>query len=99
MARPGMISDEVFAPVFGRTGASVVVGVSYQVFTAGPEPSGPWPGGLVAGSVSRLSVTPPTLSVVAALPVVMPVVELVKTMVHWPSASVTPASSASGGRR
>src|SRR5947207_1761525 len=45
---------------------------STNVFVAGPLPPGPLPMDAVAGSVSRLSVTPPTVIVTDALPVTLP---------------------------
>src|SRR6266542_328207 len=64
------------------------VGPAIQVLVAGPEPPGPWPG-IVAGSVSRMSVTPPTTKVTVALAVSVPAVGLVITIRHWPAASVS----------
>src|SRR5690348_10279565 len=63
---------------------------STHVFTAGPEPPGPEPIDAVAGSVSRVSATPPTVRLVDAFAVVFPAVGLEMTIVHWPFASVVP---------
>src|SRR5215831_20655826 len=45
---------------------------STNVLTAGPEPPGPAPMVAVAGSVSRVNNTPPTVNVTDALPVTLP---------------------------
>src|SRR5690242_13567266 len=63
---------------------------STHVFTAGPEPPGPEPTDAVAGSVSRASVRPPTLTLAEAFAVVFPAVGLEMTIVHRPFASVVP---------
>src|SRR5262249_29744577 len=52
------------------SGAMVML-PSTNVLIAGPVPFGPWPG-TVAGLVSRVSETPPTVSVTEALPVAVP---------------------------
>src|ERR1051326_4393137 len=63
---------------------------STHVLTAGPEPPGPEPMFAVAGLVSRVSETPPTVRDADAFAVVLPPSELVITSVHSPFASVVP---------
>jgi len=55
---------------------TIVMFASTHVFTAGPDPPGPAPIEAVAGSVSRVSVTPPSVNVAEALAVVLPAVGL-----------------------
>src|SRR5204862_293932 len=62
----------------------IVMLASTNVFTAGPLPPGPAPTLAVDGSVSRFSVTPPTVMVTAALPVALPADGDVNVTAHWP---------------
>src|SRR5439155_967147 len=55
-----------------------------NVLVAGPLPPGPAPMLTVAGSVSRVSDTPPTEKVTDALPVTSPTEFDVNVTVHWP---------------
>jgi hypothetical protein len=55
---------------------------STHVFTAGPEPPGPAPIEAVAGSVSRVNDTPPTVKLADAFAVVLPAVGLEMMIVH-----------------
>src|SRR5436305_13518189 len=57
---------------------------STNVLVAGPLPPGPAPTLLVAGSVSRVIVTPPKLHVTDALAVTLPADADVNVTVHWP---------------
>src|SRR4051794_19447392 len=50
----------------------MVMLASTNVFTAGPDPPGPDGIVAVAGFVSRVNETPPTVNVTAALPVTVP---------------------------
>jgi len=55
---------------------------STNVLTTGPLPPGPAVMVVVAGSVSRVSESPPTVSLTVALPVTWPALGLLKVIVH-----------------
>jgi hypothetical protein len=65
----------------------IAIDASTNVFAAGPVPPGPAVGA-VAGSVSRVRLTPPTLNVVDAFTVTDPAPELVNSSVARPLAFV-----------
>src|SRR3954454_23552611 len=78
---------------FVPTGLFADAGVTWMfasthVFTAGPLPFGPVPMLAVAGSVSRVSATPRTVSAAVAFAVVVPPVGLLMISVHRPLAFV-----------
>src|SRR5438093_11060095 len=74
----------------------MVMLASTKVLFAGPEPFGPDGIDVVAGSVSRTTVSPARVSVTDALPTTLPPLADVNTMSHWPLPSVTPSQVVGG---
>ncbi len=84
---PPLFCLTVTVNVWGWPTSFVASGVilmlaSTNVFTTGPEPPGPAPTLAVAGSVSRVSETPPAFTVTDALPVTCPAEFDVNVTVH-----------------
>src|SRR5438445_460251 len=63
---------------------------STNVLVAGPEPPGPAPMPSVAGSVSRVMLTPPTVMVIDALPTTLPLLGLENVTLHAPATVPAP---------